>query len=192
VLKVLRLSIPVASSRPLTPQEALLSYSVEKWRPHNDSQTALRVAPEVFASMTVVAVHGQQGRWATADNATAKFMVDAERQWAEAACTHNKIAEKILADDFQGTSPEAKRYTKSEEVADTADPSKTSRDCRLIDAKVRFFGDDLAIVYGSESSVPKKKDETEGSRCLIWTDTWLKRNGNWQIIAAQDTQFECR
>jgi hypothetical protein len=39
------------------------------------------------------------------------------------------------------------RYTKSEEVADTSDLSKTARDCRLIDAKVRFFGDDLAMVY---------------------------------------------
>ncbi len=152
----------------------------------------MSVAPAVFAISTVVAEHGQQGRWATPGDATAKFMVDAERQWAEAACTHNKIAEKILADDFQGTSPEGKRYTKSEEVAGTRDLSKTARDCRLLDAKVRFFGEDLAMVYGSESSVRKAKDGTEKSRCLIWTDTWLKRNGEWQIIAAQDTQFDCK
>ncbi len=152
----------------------------------------MRVAPVVFGIITYVAAQGQQGRWAAADNATAKFMVDAEQQWAEAACAHNRIAERILADDFQGTSSEGKRYTKSEEVADTADLSKTARDCRLIDAKVRFFGDDLAMVYGSESSVRKAKDGTEKSRCLVWTDTWLKRNGTWQIIAAQDTQFDCK
>jgi hypothetical protein len=139
-----------------------------------------------------VSAVGQQGRWAVTDNATARFMIDGERQWAEAACTHSKIAEKILADDFQGTSPEGKRYTKSEEVADTADLSNTARDCRLIDAKVRLFGDRLAMVYGSESSVRKTKDGPEKSRCLIWTDTWLKRNGKWQIIAAQDTQFDCK
>ena len=129
----------------------------------------MRVAPFIPAIITAVAAHavmwpitgpiGQQGRWAAADNATAKFMVDAERQWAEAACTHSKMAEKILADDFQGTSPDGKRYTKSEEVADTADLSKTARDCRLIDAKVRFFGDELAMVYGSESSVRKARME---------------------------------
>ena len=151
-----------------------------------------RMVLAIFAIMTAVAAHGQQGRWASADDKTAKFMIDAERQWAEAACTHNKIAEKILAEDFQGTSPEATRYTKSEEVADSADVSKTSRDCRLIDAKVRFFGDSLALVYGSESAVRKGKDGTEKPRCLIWTDTWLKRNGAWQIIAAQDTEFECK
>ena len=146
----------------------------------------------VFFGITVVTAHGQQGQWATADSATAKFIVDAERQWAEAACTHNRITDKILANDFQGTSPEGKRYTKSDEVADTADSTKTARDCRLIDAKVHLFGDTLAMAYGSESSVQKTKEGTEKSRCLIWTDTWLKRNGGWQIIAAQDTQIDCK
>jgi Domain of unknown function (DUF4440) len=152
----------------------------------------LRVAQVVFAIFTFAPAYAQQGRWATAGSATAKFIVDAERQWTESECTHNKIAGKILADDFQGTSPEGNRYTKSEIVAYTADLSKTARDCRLIDAKVRFFGDNLAMVYGSESSVQKAKDGTEKPQCLIWTDTWLKRNGNWQIIAAQDTPFNCK
>lgn len=151
-----------------------------------------RLVLMIFAMTTMATAHGQQGQWAAADNPTAKFMIDAERQWAEAACTHNNIAQKILADDFQGTSPEGQRYTKSEEVSDTADPSKSARDCRLIEAKVRFFGDSLAMVYGSETSAWKAKDGSEQSRCLIWTDTWFKRNDNWQIIAAQDTRFDCK
>lgn len=146
----------------------------------------------VFLTTAVVSAHGQQGQWAAAGNATAKFLVDAERQWAESACTHNRITESILADDFQGTSPEGKRYSKSEELAHSADSSETSRDCRLIDANVHFFGDKLAIVYGSESAVRKAKDGTEKSRCLIWTDTWLKRDGKWQIIAAQDMPLDCK
>jgi uncharacterized protein YycO len=150
------------------------------------------VAPIVFAVLTAVTAPGQQGKWAAADNPTAKFMVDAERQWAEAACTHNKIAQKILADDFQGTSTEGKRYIKSDEVAAMADLSKTARDCRLTSARVRFFGDHLAMIYGSESSVRKAEDGTEKRRCQVWTDTWLKRNGNWQIIAAQDTLVGCK
>jgi hypothetical protein len=151
-----------------------------------------RMALMIFAMTAMATAYGQQGQWAAADNPTAKFMIDAERQWAEAACTHNKIAQKILADDFQGTSPEGQRYTKSEEVSDAADTSKSAKDCRLIEAKVRFFGDSLAMVYGKETSVPKAKDGTEQSRCLIWTDTWFKRNDNWQIIAAQDTRFDCK
>ena len=152
----------------------------------------LMLGPVIFGIIVVVAARGQQGQWAAADNATAKFMVDAERQWAEAACNHNRIAENILAEDFQGTSPEGERYHKSEEVAEVADVSKTAQDCRLLDAKVRFFGDELAIVYGTESSLRRAEDGTAKTRCLIWTDTWLKRKGNWQIIAAQDTQFGCK
>jgi hypothetical protein len=87
----------------------------------------------MFAMTAAASVYGQQGQWAAADNPTAKFMIDAERKWAEAACTHDKIAQTILAEDFQGTSPEGQRYTKSEEVSDTEDTSKNARDCRLID-----------------------------------------------------------
>jgi hypothetical protein len=43
--------------------------------------------------------------------------------------------------------------------------------------KIRFFGDNLAIAYGSESRVKKSEDRTE---------TWLERNGRWQIMAAED------
>jgi hypothetical protein len=146
----------------------------------------------LFAGIAALTGYAQQGQWAAADDTTAKFMIDAERQWAEAACTHNKIVEKILADDFQGTAPDGNRYPKSIEVAGVSDTSETSQDCRLLDAKVHFFGDNLAVVYGSESSVGKGKDGTHKSRCLVWTDTWLKRNGTWQIIAAQDTQLDCK
>jgi hypothetical protein len=146
----------------------------------------------MFAIVTVSTAPGQQARWAAKDDATAKFIIDAERQWAEADCTHNNIAAEILAEDFQGTSPVGKRYTKPEEVANMQDRSKTARDCRLLDAKVRFFGENLAMVYGSETSVQKANDGTEGPRCLVWTDTWLRRNGKWQIIAAQDTRYECK
>jgi hypothetical protein len=152
----------------------------------------LRAVVVVFAGITAVTAYVQQAQWAADDNTTAKFIVDAERQWAEADCNHNKITEKILADDFQGTSPDGKRRTKSQEVADASDLSQTARDCQLIDAKVRFFGDNLAMVYGSESEVRKEKDGADKSRCLIWTDTWLKRNGRWQIIASQDTQVDCK
>jgi hypothetical protein len=40
-------------------------------------------------------------------------------------------------------------------------------------------------------SLRKGKDGKEFLRCLVWTDTWLKRDGKWQIIAAQDVVVEC-
>ena len=56
--------------------------------------------------------------------------------------------------------------------------------------KVRFIGDNLAIVYGSESAILKTSSGKETTRSLVWTDTWLKRNGKWQIVAVQDMPAE--
>ncbi|MGE5212905.1 MAG: hypothetical protein ACM3NN_04335 [Nitrospirota bacterium] len=47
--------------------------------------------------------------------------------------------------------------------------------------KVRFYGN-TAIAQGSESW---EKRSGERGR-FVWTDTWLLRNGHWQIVAAED------
>jgi hypothetical protein len=59
-------------------------------------------------------------------------------------------------------------------------------------AKVHFFGGKIALVYGSESSVTKAADGKESALTLVWTDTWLKRNERWQIVAAQDMPADCK
>jgi hypothetical protein len=131
----------------------------------------------------------QQAKWADPEDSTAQSLINMERQWAEAACTGSAIAGKILAEDFQGTSPDGKRYSRTDELAEAKNSKVQARDCRLIDAKVLFFGEATALVYGSESSIRKGSDGREHTRSLVWTDTWLKRNGNWRIVAAQDTRI---
>jgi hypothetical protein len=139
------------------------------------------------ALVIVVAANAQQGKWAAPSDPTAKSLIDMERQWAEQECTHSMIVQTMLADDFQGTTPEGKRYSKSEAV----ETSQTeARECRLHDAKVHFFGENIAVVYGSESSIRKASDGKEYTRSLVWTDTWLKRNGSWQVVAAQDMRTD--
>jgi hypothetical protein len=143
------------------------------------------------ASLTVaMPAHWQKGQWASEGNTTAKYMIDMERSWAESGCAHQSIEQKILAEDFQGTAPSGARYDKTEALQ--TDSSSSERECRLDEAKVRFFGDNLALVYGSERALRKARDGSEAMRCLVWTDTWLKRNDNWQVVAAQDTAVPCK
>ena len=54
-----------------------------------------------------------------------------------------------------------------------------------ITVKVHFFGDSMAILYGSESAVRTEADGRKHAVKLTWTDTWLKRHGKWQVVAAQ-------
>jgi hypothetical protein len=46
-------------------------------------------------------------------------------------------------------------------------------------------------MYGAESKTVTLADGKPERRCLLWTDTWLRRNGKWQIIAVQDNRIEC-
>src|SRR5438094_2293717 len=87
------------------------------------------------------------------------------------------------------TDTDGKLYTKSEKIEKEKARSASEGEVlspRLDDVKVRFFGDNLAVLYGRESPIRKSKDGKEHTRRVVWTDTWLKRDGQWQIIAVQD------
>ena len=118
-------------------------------------------------------------------------MIDMERKWAEGACTNSGVVSELLADDFQGTNTAGERYSKADELRDEKGPH-SAHGCALDDAKVRFFGEDVAIIYGSEHAIGKDKTNPDAKQCQVFTDTWLKRNGKWQIAAAQDNKVDCK
>ena len=132
----------------------------------------------------------QDSRWGSPEEETVKLITAAEAKWASSACSPQPDLKDVIADDFQGTSPSGRRYGKEEAI--TTDTKSLARDCQLGEVKVRFFGDSIAIAYGAESSMKKDKNGKETKDCLVWTDTWLKRAGKWQIVAAQDTTVPCK
>jgi hypothetical protein len=147
---------------------------------------AAMVATNVLAAGSALSGEAPAG-----SDATAQWMIQQERAWAEQSCGKEWVLSELLASDFHGTAPKGGRYDKPSKAPDF-DPSKTwHTDCRLLSTDVRFFGPDVAVVYGSESSVAPLPDSKLEHRCLVWTDTWLKRHGKWQIIAAQDTRVDC-
>jgi hypothetical protein len=141
--------------------------------------------------LLIPAGHAQQSHWPSADDKTAKYMIDMERKWAEGVCVDNGIVAGLLADDFQGTSPKGTRFTKADELKDEKG-KRTAHDCGLDEAKVHLFGDSFAVVYGREHAVGKDSSQPGTKVCQVWTDTWLQRGGTWQIIASQDNRVECK
>ena len=152
----------------------------------------LRVfAVTIVATLLLVPAYAQQSHWSSADDKTGNYIIEMERKWAEGVCVDNGVVAGLLADDFQGTSTKGARFTKADELKDEKGP-RTAHDCGLDEAKVRFFGDRLAVVYGSEDYVGKDKSQPNAKVCQVWTDTWLKRGGTWQIIASHDNRVECK
>jgi|SRR5215831_1167192 len=148
-------------------------------------------AASIAAGSLIIPAGAQQGRWATADDETAKYMIEMERKWAEGVCIDNGVVAGLLAGDFQGTSTGGARFAKADELRDEKSV-RTARDCGLDEARVHFFGDSLAVVYGSEHAVGKDKSQPDVKVCQVWTDTWLKRGGRWQIVASHDNRVPCK
>ena len=113
---------------------------------------------------------------------TESYILESERQWAESVATGDTSAiERILADDFVGVDPKGVLYTKQQMVDETHNAPKYFVSNRLNDVKVRFYGD-IAIAQGSETW---ERRTGERGR-FVWTDTWIRRKGSWQIVAAED------
>jgi len=113
---------------------------------------------------------------------TERYILESERQWAESVATGDTSAiDRILADDFIGVDPKGRLYAKPQMIDETRNAPKYFVSNRLNDVKVRFYGN-TAIAQGSETW---EKRSGERGR-FVWTDTWLQRNGRWQIVAAED------
>ena len=132
---------------------------------------------------------GFPSHWGSPDDATVNTIIAVEKAWAETSCgiSPPPALRAAVAGDFLGTSTRGQRYEKAWALEPGND-----HDCKLGRVRVHFFGDSLAVAYGSESNTGKTGGTKEEKRCAIWTDTWLKRDGAWQIISAQDNPVDCR
>ena len=125
------------------------------------------------------------GVWAAENDPAAMEIIESERQWALDACAPGSLKPDFIADDFAGTDPRGVVYAKAA-LFSKNEAAIPEHDCKLLSARVRFFGPDLAVAYGSESGAAEGADGKDQIRVLVWTDTLVRRGGKWQIIAVQD------
>jgi len=140
----------------------------------------------LFFALTLLLVSSataQTQRRTKPDRTSAEAYIRAsEAQWAESVASGDtKAIERILADDFIGTDPKGNLYDKATMIADTKDAPKYFVSNHLDQVKIRFFGN-TAVAQGSESW--ERRNGERGR--FVWTDTWVRRNGRWQIVAAED------
>lgn len=126
-----------------------------------------RILTLILAALALsILASAQQSHWAAADDATAKYITDMERKWAEGVCEDNGVVANLLAEDFQGTNSHGKLFTKADELKDEKSVP-TSHGCGLDEAKIKFFGDNLAIVYGREHAVGKDPKQPNAKVCQV-------------------------
>ena len=113
--------------------------------------------------------------------AAERYIKASEAAWAESVSTNDaSVLKRILASDFVWVL-DGKVWDKARAIADAqAGPGDFLSD-HLNYAHVRFFGD-TAVVQGMETWT--RKGGRKGY--FVWIDTWVRRSGQWQIVAAED------
>jgi hypothetical protein len=112
------------------------------------------------------------------------YIEDCERQWVESGASGDPAAVKrCLADDFLGVNIDGSQYDKAKEILNIQSHGNEFKSNRLGEVKVRFYGD-AAVAQGAE--VWEKRTGERGR--FVWTDTWIRRNNVWQIVAAEAVQ----
>lgn len=106
--------------------------------------------------------------------------------WADSVATGDTtVLERILAEDFVGVDPQGNFYDKATMIANTRQAPKFFASNQIGKVTVRFYGH-TAVAQGEENWV---RHQGERGR-FVWTDTWVHRNGTWQIVAAQDASVK--
>lgn len=114
-----------------------------------------------------------------------------ERQWLDAYEKHDSQAmTRIVADDFIITFPNGTMQSKLQLMQMIANPNPTSPKMHFYteDVKSRAYGDTVIlmgrVVTEYERDGKKVKEQSR------YTDTYVRRNGRWQVVASHLSNVE--
>lgn len=109
-----------------------------------------------------------------------------EREWGVAIKNKDKVwFERGLADEYTAIGSSGKMRNKAEDIAEMLSNTDAISTNELSGMKVQVNGD-TATVIGRLHLVGKDKNGSF-DRNYIFTDTFVKRDGRWQVISTQAT-----
>ena len=108
-----------------------------------------------------------------------------EQSWEGSLVTHDiAVIEKIVADDFVGTSSSGKIGSKATLLAEARTDKSVYKSAVSEEISVHSFGPNVAVVTGIARESGKTASGKSFSHAYRFTDTWVERNGEWQCVAA--------
>lgn len=92
---------------------------------------------------------------------------------------------RIYADDFAYTNERGKTLTKAERLAELASGKRKVSHMNHDDIQVITYGDTVVVTGRSRSNVAYQGSSTTAPRRFLCV--YVKRNGQWQVVAQQET-----
>lgn len=124
---------------------------------------------------------------ATAQDDAGQAVQKLERAWLDAYEQHDqKAMDSIVADDFTITFPDGSTQTKAQIMASIKNPRSTSGPAMKFhteEVRARVYGDTVVLI-GRVVTVYQRDGQTMSKDQQRYTDTYVKRNGRWQVVAS--------
>lgn len=127
--------------------------------------------------------HAGAARSPAADTLT---LVRLECELAHAAVQRNMATyQRLLAPDYTGTGPDGTTTNRAEDMASIASGAIRFTAVLMGGMRIREYGG-AAVVTGQSWAAGTLNSEAM-SGAFRWTDVWIRRRGQWQIVATHVT-----
>ena len=137
-------------------------------------------APAAAASSAAVSAQ-------PAEDVTA-LITKLEHEWVTAIVSKDTAAlERLLGDDFSGTSADAHSYTKTMAINELKSSKYAVAAMNLDEIAVNEYGDVAVAFTSQEEKSTYGGKNTSGH--YHFTDVWVKRDGRWQAVASHGTRY---
>jgi len=119
------------------------------------------------------------------DSEDEQTLIKIQHEWAEARVKGDaSYTQQLEVEDFTVVWPDGRIVDKREDLASmTGDIVFTQ--FKIDNLQVRFYGD-TGIVVGQGSIKARTKTQDLSGK-YVWTDTFVKQNAAWKVVASQVT-----
>jgi ketosteroid isomerase-like protein len=126
---------------------------------------------------------------ATAGEDVQATITQLEREWVAAIVNKDQAAlDRLLADDFVGTSPTAHFYTRDMAIGDLSRGIYVVDSMNMDEISVNVYGD-TAVAFASQDE-KSRYGNTDSSGHYHYTNVWVKKGDRWQAVASHGTRYQ--
>ncbi len=113
------------------------------------------------------------------------------REWADAIIKGDaSTTERVVAPDGIFTEATGNVFDRAQLIAMIKSGDLKLESTTFDDVKVREYGDMAVVTYSSTDKGQYKGQDMSGQ--YRWTETWIKRGGKWQQVAAHQSRITQR
>lgn len=111
-----------------------------------------------------------------------------EKDWV-AAIVKKDVAriDGLLASDFNGTSPTGSTFPKSEAINELKSGNYTVESMTMDEVSVNVYGN-TAVSFTSQQEKSKVNGK-DNSGHYHFTNVWVKKDGEWQVVASHGSRL---